>query len=151
MTNEIHMCPRRPTSSVYKLPEHDVWERTRWGKNGIVSWPEQFGEPPRTCSFCGGVHVEDALKLIEEHKFEVSITSKFYKCYIEPPGTLKRIQLLKDKLSDTDKEEGRYDEVKEEFMYPISPPVKLYTQHADNDQIALLNGIIKQQQAELKS
>lgn len=113
--------------------ESDWWERGRWastkdqadaevaefmernpnGSIGNVFW--EWGEEPRTCSFCGGIHPDDAARLIREG-WCVDPTTKSYKRYLEPP---KRRQ------------------------GGLIPPVKVYVQHFSIDQIDVFNAALK--------
>lgn len=71
--------------------------------SGGIFWPE--GEPrPRTCSYCGGAHPDDAIALIMRG-WEVETTGKSYKLYLRPPGPRSPV-----------------------------PPVKVYTYHFDQRQ-----------------
>ena len=60
-------CPRRKELgsdlSMFNLPEKDIWRGDK------------------TCSYCGSLHPEEALRLIEEG-IEVDPTTKNYKLYI---------------------------------------------------------------------
>lgn len=126
-------CPRRDEGLGYReqAPDADAWERGRWAANQQEAdaevaefmaqhpngghhgqfwrWP---GEQPRTCSFCGGIHPDDAVALVRAG-WRIDGTDKGYKRYMEPPG-------------------GH-----------ISPPVKLYVQHFDEQQIAAFNEAIR--------
>lgn len=110
----------------------DSWERGRWastqadadaevaeftaqypgGSMGNTFW--QWGEQPRTCSFCGGIHPDDAARLVKEG-WSIGITDKSYKRYLEQP---------------THRPGG------------LIPPVKLYVQHFSPEQIKAFNEAI---------
>lgn len=128
-------CPRRmgELGPWDRKENQDHWQRGRWaatqaeadqevaefmaqfptGGIGHVLW-SYGGEQPRTCSFCGGVHPEDAIALIAVGNWRVEGTTKGYKRYLQPPHG---------------------------FPSPV-PPVKLYVQHFNEDQIARFNGAL---------
>lgn len=81
----------------------------------IWEWPWQ----PRTCSYCGGVNPDDAIRLMFEG-WHTGGTTKGYKFYMEPPPL------------DVD---GRR-------WHPVHP-VKLYTYHFNEDQLERLNSIAR--------
>jgi hypothetical protein len=108
----------------------DYWSTSNWGPYYMSQWPKEF-EPPRTCSFCGGVHPDDAIKLVEQG-WEVEATGKFYKRYINPPGT----KAARDIYFKTGVFPGR------EYTDP-TPPVKLYTMHFTAEQIERFNTLLK--------
>jgi hypothetical protein len=132
---EPQTCGRRMSDfGPWKREEGlDSWERGRWAPTrenadaevaefiattspgssmGDPMW-RWGGEQPRTCSFCGGIHPDDAVALIKAG-WRVGVTDKRYKRYMEPPqGT----------------------------GYPL-PPVKLYTQHFSPEQIAAFNAAL---------
>lgn len=76
-------------------------------KGGTV-W--QIDWQPRTCSYCGGVHPDDAIRLHEEG-WIVESTTKNYKFYLKPPGA---------------------------GWAPV-PPVKVYLAHFDSPAIKRAN------------
>lgn len=67
---------------------------------------------PRTCSYCGGIHPEDALKLMDEG-WRIEGTTKSYKRYMQPPASLK--------------------------PWSMVPPVKIYFQDWTSEQGDLFN------------
>lgn len=86
----------------------DYWRSgdDRWKEEG--SWPEGFPKP-RVCSFCSGIHPDDAIRLISMG-WE-SDYAKSYKRYLNPPEGVKS----------------------------PSPPVKLYIQHLNTNHINKFN------------
>lgn len=129
------VCPRRNEGYIPEfVGDNDTWETNTWdmkGKNDY--WPYGF-DKPRTCSFCGGVNIDDAIKLIEEG-WEIHTTTKPYKWYLEPPGTIAYRRRVINAMGDEEK-------VKIVFGEPIKsavPPVKMYGQHATKEQITKLN------------
>lgn len=155
---ESQTCPRRmgemgPWKREEKL---DWWETGRWaatqeeadaevadfmsspcaGGIGNVLWC-YGGEQPRTCSFCGGIHPDDAVRLLREG-WEVGVTTKGYKRYLEPPGSGQQHEALMDWLST-----GREGEApKERHPSPV-PPVKVYVQHFSQEQIDAFNAALR--------
>lgn len=132
---ETQTCPRRMGEmGPWEHKENlDHWETSRWGPYYMATWPEQF-ERPRSCSFCGSVHPDDAIRLLEQ-EWEVEATGKSYKRYLNPPGTREYRQILLEQIRG-DKEEAR-----SELVSPV-PPVKLYVMHMDQRQIDRFNEII---------
>lgn len=129
-------CPRRMGEmGPWEYKENlDHWETSRWNPYYQSTWPEQF-ERPRTCSFCGGIHPDDAIKLIEAG-WEVGTTGKSYKRYLEPPGTRERYQILLEQIK------GDIEKAKSPEMVSPVPPVKLYTMHMSRQQIDRFNEIV---------
>ena len=145
-------CPRR-IREVGPWPRSeglDHWERGLWastqaeadaevaahptGGIGHVLW-SYGGEQPRTCSFCGGIHPDDAIALIEGG-WEVEGTTKGYKRYLNPPGyaAYQEAAIAALRRRDAVPTEGRVES-------PV-PPVKLYVQHFDEAQIARFNAAL---------
>lgn len=148
MTNkplEKQLCPRRTETSLgiqSAAGDTDYWENgNRWGSHSSDHWPIEAGNPPRTCTFCGGVHPEDALRLLDEG-WEIDQTLKFYKAYLQPPGNgLHRRRMFEAIGSDVDMD--RVEQIPHHAS-PV-PSVKFYTQHANEQQIARVNEAIKLQ------
>lgn len=111
---------RHPNITVHRGPHNDLW---------LWSWG-----PPRTCSFCGGLHPEDAIRLVAEG-WEVDATGKAYKRYLEPPGSRTRHEALMASLRDPSREAGQGVP----SVWAPTPPVKLYVMHFDEDQIRRFN------------
>lgn len=158
---EPQRCPRRDEGGVAsRFPEPDWWERGRWaatqeeadaevadfmskpGAGGIgnVLWCYP-GDQPRTCSFCGGVHPEDAIGLIRAG-WEVGGTDKGYKRYLEPPGHRSHHEAVMQHLRS--RNEGAMP--KGRYPSPV-PPVKLYVQHFSEAQIAAFNAALDDRRA----
>ena len=128
-----HQCARRGEWHPGRVAGPDYWERGRWaatreeadaevaefmaqhptGMMGHVLW-DYTPEQPRTCSYCGGIHPDDAVALVKAG-WRVEPTTKGYKRYLAPP-------------------EGR--------PHPV-PPVKLYVQHFDAAQVAAFNDALR--------
>lgn len=153
---EAQTCPRRMGEMgpwEYE-PLLDHWERGRWaatqeeadaevaefmascngqGSIGNVLWCYP-GEQPRTCSFCGGVHPDDAIALLRAG-WTCGSTTKSYKRYLEPPGYEDwHGKVLKEPFSE-------WGKTKPPYPSPI-PPVKLYTMHFTPEQIAAFNAVL---------
>jgi hypothetical protein len=128
-------CPRRDEGLGYaeKSPDVDTWQLGRWAATQaeadaevaefIARYPtgSHHGKywhwaymQPRTCSFCGGIHPDDAITLVV-NGWRTDMTDKGYKRYMEPPG----------------------DE-------SISPPVKLYAQHFTDSQREAFNAALRE-------
>lgn len=141
---EMQLCPRRKESplAVHAAGQTDYWENgNRWGSREGDIWPEGIDTPPRTCTFCGGVHPEDALRLLNAG-WEPGLTNKFYKLYIEPPGHGLHMKMVMESIGDDEK----MQEAQEHPHYPTPvPPVKFYSQHATPEQIDQINELIKRE------
>ena len=127
-------CPRRMNElGPWEHEEGlDWWRLNFWDINPKFQW--QWPWQPCTCSFCGGVNPDDAVRLVKEG-WHVDSTNKLYKRYLEPPGGKLGMEY-----------EGR---VFGAGVYvppwgPV-PPVKLYTQHFDGEQITLFNAALSEQ------
>ncbi len=128
-------CPRRFISNAM---ENDGWDTNRWESrgpaDGVTYFPQQF-TPPRTCSYCGSVHPEDALKLMEQGWEVESATGKSYKRYLHPPGYGR---YLMRRLGVPDVSEPR-------DYRDSTPPVKLYVMHLTAEQIDKFNQLLAKQ------
>lgn len=101
---ERQTCPRRmgELGPWERGDGLDYWTRTGWSRlenirHRITAWWRKQpvnsrwsawlskSRKPRTCSFCGGIHPEDAIRLIEEG-WESERTDKRYKHYLYPAG-----------------------------------------------------------------
>ena len=102
---EKQECPRRAEGPMITEPP-DYWRRTK-----KESWPKGI-KKPRTCSFCGCIHPEDAITLVRDSNFTVESTTKNYKWYLNPPH-------------------GQ-----------VAPSFKLYRQHTTQEQRETLSNII---------
>lgn len=112
----------------------DHWRDQPWGgrPEHVWNWPWQ----PRVCSFCGGVHPDDAIRLLKEG-WHLDSTDKAYKRYLEPPGGTLGFD-----------HEGRLFGARAGVYVPPwgpVPPVELYTQHFDGEQITLFNAALSEQ------
>lgn len=87
---------------------------------------------PRDCSFCGGGHPDDLLRLIREG-WEVE-RAKSYKAYLYPPGYRAEMERLR-RLT------WSYGAPISAAWSPV-PPVKLYTAHFSDPQLAALNVLV---------
>lgn len=112
-----------PRETIHRTPNSDLW-LWNWG-------------PPRTCSFCGCIHPEDAIKLLSEG-WEIESTTKWYKRYMHPPGTLTRNQAFLASIKDTSREVG----AGVPSIWSPVPPVKLHVPHFDEQQLIDFNSII---------
>lgn len=94
-------------------------------------WPWQ----PRKCSYCGGVHPDDANQLLREG-WEVHHTNKAYKAYLEPPGTHNHHEAVIRDLRG--KKEPKFPD----YVWHASPPVKWYVPHCSAEQMAEFNKLM---------
>lgn len=108
-----------------------IGEMFNWSSGGERwEWPWQ----PRTCSYCGGVNVEDVIKLFNEG-WEGHSTDKRYKWYVEPPGYLARYRWSMAPVKSGPPPP---------YTWSAVPPVKLYTQHFESqEQVDRLNEAMK--------
>ena len=65
---------------------------------GLDYWEYWNGNNYRQCSYCGGLHPEDAIAFIEAG-VKVVFTDKWYKCYLYPKGTKKQIKVYSQHFS----------------------------------------------------
>lgn len=111
--------------------------RAEWyvrGPNNDL-WLWDWG-PPRTCSFCGGIHPEDAMRLLGEgweHE-----KAKSYKGYLEPPGSRTRSDAFLASIKDKSREVGQGVP----SVWSPTPPVKMYVAHFSDEQLARLNALL---------
>ncbi len=108
--------------------------RGPWNDRWLWSWG-----PPRTCSYCGGIHPEDAIRVMQEG-WEVEGTDKFYKKYINPPGTHTQHEAFIASIKDHKREPGQGVP----SVWSPAPPVKLYTDHLTQDQIDRFNEVLRE-------
>lgn len=111
---------------------------TKWHIRGPSNdlWFWSWG-PPRTCSYCGGIHPEDALRLLGDD-WEVDGTTKGYKKYLNPPGTNQKHAALIRSLQDKNKEPFQCVP----SVWSPTPPVKVYVQHFTAEHIDQWNAIV---------
>ena len=128
--------------------QNTLWQREWHRLRGWLPNPPQGGTTwewpwqPRTCSFCGGVHPEDAARLVMEG-WDAGVTDKDYKWYLEPPGTRERyIRAMKALRSEVRADPAHKEE---RPGWAAVPPVKLYLQHFSTEQITKLNAALATQ------
>lgn len=71
---EVQTCPSR-------TEEMGPWER----KPNLDTWDNRGGGDYRQCSFCGGIHPDDAIAIIKDGG-SVGVTDKSYKRYLGRRG-----------------------------------------------------------------
>lgn len=162
-------CPRRMTEwGPWERNERlDWWSNASWSRflvlhdklRGWLSWQWRDGRwqrgfyggtrwhwpwRPRTCSFCGGVHPEDAIRLIREG-WDSEKTDKGYKWYLNPPGYWEWRQSWRK--FDTREQmiaTGKVGDYVKPFPRLPVPPVKLYVQHFSPEQIDRFNAALRE-------
>jgi len=111
------------------LVDHDEWRDNRWSEFPW-SWT------PRACSFCGGLHPEDALRLVAEG-WEDEMTDKRYKGYLHPPG---HRQSMDGAFRKMDRGTDPITAMEQRPSIPsVTPPAKFYGWHFTPSQLAELN------------
>jgi len=126
-------CPdRRGKPPGWDVGNQDYWSTNRWGPYYGATWPAGFPQP-RVCSFCGGVHPDDAITLVAAG-WESESTGKNYKRYLEPPG-------YHAWLSTAFKSVGVPRELEPMPVSPL-PPVKLYVWHFNDEQTGRFNQVL---------
>lgn len=162
-SEDVQTCPdRNSMPGPWKFGENlDRWETDRWSRNVLLirikhfftilfnriknrgrqtlfmgshndEWLWKWG-PPRTCSFCGGIHPEDAIRLVSEG-WEVETTfGKSYKRYLEAPGYKAHIEKMSEIARTT-----RDFSMLPDYWSPV-PPVKVYVAHFSQDQVDRFN------------
>jgi hypothetical protein len=98
--------------------------------HGEWCWPH--APAPRTCSFCGSIHPEDALTLLAQG-WDTEGTGKNYKKYLHAPGYMHRMRELIN---------NRTSPITQNWTWDPTPPLKLYTYHMNQEQIDRANTII---------
>lgn len=148
-------CPRRmyEWGPWGREAGQDLWETNRWNHRRHWSGAEyQAGKKlrnigpkrktwhldwiPRSCSFCGSIHPEDALRLLEEFGWEVEPTDKAYKRYLHPAGYYLLAEQHFRKLTAAEEAQIR------NLQIDIFPTVKLYTMHLSAEQVERFNAAI---------
>lgn len=120
-------------------------ERWPGGSAGSQLWIRDFLPVPRTCSFCGGINPEDAIRLMGQG-WEDDPTGKSYKCYLGPPGSDEH---LRKSLSSARAEAESGGDWSEGYSRPSAayvlhgPPVKVYFMHFTDGQLAEFNRLVK--------
>lgn len=97
----------------------------RWGIRSTDVWPEDHPKP-RTCSYCGCAHPGDVLALLRDG-WEFSGTTKTYKTYVEPPGYHAAFNAFMAGSRNH-----------KHVPSPV-PPVKMYSNHINDEWLAALN------------
>lgn len=117
------------------------WANARGRYQGGTTWRECWGPPPRTCSFCGGAHPDDAAAMLR-FGWESHGTTKQYKRYLEPAGS----NAYHEKLYGPHRVSA---EALEGVASPGSPvpPVKVYLQHFTQAQVDNFNAALDAQEA----
>ena len=139
---EEQTCPRSiGQPRAFDPPDH--WEpgTLRWKLDREDYWPD--GEPmPRCCSYCGGGHPDDLLALLARG-WQIDVSTKAYKAYVEPPGGEARRRAIGCAIAGH-----------AEFPHPmpagprgVVPPLKLYADHFTKAQIDELNRLLLAQRA----
>ena len=109
------------------------------GGMGSTYWPGP-GPVPRVCSFDGGIHPEDAIRLVAAG-WEVEGTDKGYKRYMHPPGYRAACNRTLDELRHYRLGGGPRPTVP--LVESPIPPVKVYVPHFSEDQIQRFNAALK--------
>lgn len=115
------------------LQEYRTKHYIRGADNDLWLWPSDV---PRTCSFCGGIHPEDAIRLLNEG-WEVEATDKGYKRYLGPPGT----RALNEAIMASIRAGAPQQQIPAGWS-PV-PPVKLYVQHLNEEQVERFNAALR--------
>lgn len=133
-----------------------VYRKAGYPKSGPAWWAKRIAEAfnwyqggdtwkwqwqPRTCSYCGGAHPDDVLKLMRQD-WEVEATTKGYKRYLQPPGHRARHNAIMARMRD---HEDPFGPGLPETWSPV-PPVKVYVQHFNDEQIRRFNEIVTHQE-----
>lgn len=129
------------TTSPFKYPtscENAEWlpGEDRWGTRDSDKWPEGFPKP-RSCSFCGSVHPDDLIVLLEMD-WEYEPSTKGYKSYWNPPGTQAR---YKEVLAEIKRRE-LHKLGEPNHVSPV-PPVKMYGNHVTEGHVEKINALLK--------
>ncbi len=124
--------------TIAKRQQQEFMDRNPTGSIGEMNglWAWSWG-PPRTCSYCGGIHPDDAILLVKEG-WEVETTGKSYKRYLGPPGTHQRHVSVMNNLRNGD---GTLQSVPS--VWSPTPPVKMYVYHFSQEQIERFNAALK--------
>jgi hypothetical protein len=101
---------------------------------GGTRWPG--GPRPRTCSYCGSAHPDDAIRMVLAG-WDVEATTKSYKRYLHPPGWAEARRRWHVAVR------AGVDPV-ESFGGPASPvpPVKVYVTHFNDTQRQAFNAAL---------
>lgn len=111
------------------------WRKDRWVENAKTAAPASI-LGARTCTYCGGLHPEETLRLVREEKWEVEATDKNYKLYLHPPGyRIAHAAVMRHYQSDG-------AEAYPTYVW-LSPPAKLYLNHFSDTEWALLCAVAR--------
>jgi hypothetical protein len=137
---EPQTCPRRMQEPGPWEQEEglDQWVGNHWNPYYHSRWPGEFPKP-RTCSFCGSIHPEDAINLLMLG-WENEKSTKGYKGYLHPPGFHEQQKAVLTMI-----QEKRQDFPDPKYPDPL-PPAKIYTMHFSSEQLNRLNAAIRWQQ-----
>lgn len=161
---EVQTCPRRMSEvGPWEYAEGlDTWEANRWtddhdaaereredfrrrnptgGCSGTMGEWLGPGPLPRSCSFCGGAHPDDVIALIEAG-WEAEQSTKGYKLYLNPPGTVAARRKLRAEVNSGTDMVDAMEESTERVWQPV-PPVKVYMQHFSQAQADRANAALK--------
>ena len=128
---ENRTAPIRPNGDDKVLPpsELDEWSTDRW-----KDWPASLGTAPRSCSYCGSIHPDDAIRLIQSG-WEIEPTTKCYKWYINTPGSkLHHMRVMRDIANPPEAMHAR-----------VIPMVKFHGPHGSPAQLVALNKLYDKQ------
>lgn len=64
-----------------RMTEFGPWEH----KEGLDGW-HVLPNGDRTCTFCGSLHPDDVLRLLDVPEVQFTTTDKSYKFYVRQPG-----------------------------------------------------------------
>ena len=161
------LCPRRPPGAEMhpNLPAEDQWQ-VNWvpgetspshteHKDGEkivhstkIGWLQAWPYPPETCSFCGCCRPSDVFRLCALG-WEIEVTDKKYKLYLQPPGYHERMRaVMQARVEPGSGDAGAEELLKpfKDFQHP-TPPVKAYMHHFTKEEIEALNRIVHSQKA----
>lgn len=115
------------------------WETDRWApRDKYVFWDPAWPDPPRTCTYCGGVCPSDVFHLLAQG-WEIEGTGKCYKAYINPPGSAAHHKQLVESFGDSEREPPQ-------FRTP-NPPLKFYAHHCTEEELQRFNHYARAQQS----
>lgn len=150
MIADNHRCPRRDEGPYLSDPNGtDTWRTDTWvGSFHVVTTIDgPQGDPvekcfpwkraPRTCSFCGSLHPDDVIELLEDG-WELDPTTKRYKYYLNPPG---HANVSAARLNANLKRD--FDRVLPSVPNVVGVLAKFYTMHFSEAQIRRVNDVLK--------
>jgi len=134
---EQHYCPDHHYA-IPGMPAYDEWLVDRWSDGReSTRFPAGFAHP-RTCSYCGGLHPEDTISLVEQG-WELELSTKRYKAYLHPPGYHASLSGLFSITTDGLKQPPKCE------PSPV-PPEKMYISHFTDEQRERLAAALERQQ-----